>query len=205
MEKSPDIVFLVHGLGGSRIDMWPLARRLRRSGFAVKNWSYRTLGNRIETHANRLGNDLVAIDNEPEDRKIHIVTHSMGGIITRSMLADFDIQNLDRIVMLVPPNQGSHVARKVVRYFGWLTPSLQQLSDAPNSFVNQLPNTLQQQGIEFGIIESTKDRVIAQGGVHLDGYRDYVRLDIHHGVIQWYFQTIQLVENFLHEGRFVTS
>ena len=121
------------------------------------------------------------------------------------MLADFDIKNLGRIVMLVPPNQGSHVARKVVRYFGWLTPSLQQLSDAPDSFVNQLPNTHQQQGIEFGIIESTKDRVIAQGGVHLDGYRDYLRLDIHHGVIQWYSQTIQLVENFLHEGRFVTS
>ena len=205
MEKSSDIVFLVHGLGGSRIDMWPLARQLRRSGFEVKNWSYRTLGHRIETHANRLGTDLTAIDNEPLDRKIHIVTHSMGGIITRSMLADFSIQNLGRIVMLVPPNQGSHIARKAVRYFGWLTPSLQQLSDAPDSFVNQLPNTLQQQGIEFGIIESTKDRVIAQGGAHLDGYRDYARLDIHHGVIQWYSQTIQIVGNFLLKCRFDTS
>jgi esterase/lipase len=51
---SNDIVVLVHGLGGSRLDMWPLARQLRRRGYAVRNWGYRSVGQRIETHAARL-------------------------------------------------------------------------------------------------------------------------------------------------------
>jgi len=52
-----DIVVLVHGLAGSRLDLWPLGRRLKRRGYAVINWTYRTIGHRIETHAQRLAGD----------------------------------------------------------------------------------------------------------------------------------------------------
>jgi len=104
--------------------------------------------------------------------------------------------------MLAPPHQGSHVARKLTRYIGWLSPSLQQLSDSTDSFVNGLPNSFKQKGIEFAIVESTKDRVIERGGVYLDGYRDYARVDGHHGVLTWYSKTIQLVEEFLIGGEF---
>ena len=199
---SNDIVVLVHGLGGSRLDMWPLARQLRRRGYAVRNWGYRSVGQRIETHAARLAKDLAAIDADMSAGKIHLVTHSMGGIITRTMFAKHDIENIGRVVMLAPPHQGSHAARRLVPYVGWLTPSLKQLSDDEDSFVNQLPNSLQHSGIEFGIIESTKDRVIAQGGVLLDGYRDYARVEGHHGVLAWYPQTMKLAENFLAMGKF---
>ena len=104
--------------------------------------------------------------------------------------------------MLAPPHQGSHVARKLTRYIGWLSPSLQQLSDSADSFVNGLPNSFEQKGIEFAIVESTKDRVIVQGGVHLDGYRDYARVEGQHGILPWYPKTIQLVEDFLVGGEF---
>ncbi len=199
-----DIVVLIHGLGGSRLDMWPLGRRLKRRGYAVRNWGYRSFGQRIETHADRLAKDLTAIDADMAAGKIHLVTHSMGGIIARTMLANHAIDNLGRIVMLAPPHQGSHAARKLVPYIGWLTPSLNQLSDAEDSYVNQLPNSLQAD-IEFGIVEATKDRVIAQGGVLLDGYRDYARVNGHHGVLAWYPQAIQLTEDFLANGRFEQS
>ena len=97
------------------------------------------------------------------DGQLHLVTHSMGGIIARTMFADFEFQNLGRVVMLAPPHRGSHMARKLTPLVGWLSPSLEQLSDSADSFVNRLPNTLKQKEIEFGIIESTKDRVIEQG------------------------------------------
>ena len=126
----------------------------------------------------------------------------MGGIIARKMLAEHEFVNIGRVVMVAPPNQGSHAARKLTRYIGWLSPSLNQLSDSQNSFVNQLPNSLKDHGIEFAIIESTKDRVIVQGGVHLDGYRDYARVDGHHGFLTWHRETIRLVENFLVHGEF---
>ena len=200
MQTQNDIVVLVHGLGGNRSDMWPISRRLKQLGFKVRNWGYRSVGNRIETHANRLADDLADLDRQAVGR-IHLVTHSMGGIIARKMFAQNDFANIGRVVMLAPPHQGSHVARKLTRYIGWLSPSLQQLSDCEDSFVNGLPNSLGQKDIEFAIVEATKDRVIVQGGVHLDGYRDYARVEGHHGVLTWYSETIRLVENFLVHGK----
>lgn len=202
MKQFKDIVVLVHGLGGSRVDMWPLARRLQRRGYETRNWGYRSLGNRVEAHAERLGRELSALDRQLSSNRVHLVTHSMGGIITRAMLADFDFQNLGRVVMLAPPHRGSHMARKLMPFLGWLSPSLSQLSDSSDSFVNQLPNTLQQKGLEFAIVEATKDRVIEQGGVHLDGYRDFARVAGHHGVLPWYSDTVQLVEDFIIHGKF---
>ena len=202
MKQQNDIVVLVHGLGGNRLQMWPISRRLKNSGYEIRNWCYRSLGNRIETHAKRLGMELTVLDSQMSESKIHLVTHSMGGIIARTMFADFEFQNLGRVVMLAPPHRGSHMARKLTPYIGWLTPSLSQLSDSLDSFVNQLPNTLKQQGIEFGIVEAAKARVIVQGGVHLEGYRDYACVEGHHGVLTWYSDTICLVEDFLAQGKF---
>lgn len=200
-----ELVVLVHGLGGSRLDMWPIGKRLKTLGYQVRNWGYRSFGNRVETHAQLLGSEMAALDSQISDGQLHLVTHSMGGIIARKMFADFKFQNLGRVVMLAPPHRGSHIARKLTPFMGWFTPSLKQLSDSRDSFVNQLPNTLQRNDIEFAIVESTKDRVIAQGGVHLDGYRDYARVDGHHGVLTWYSNTIRLVENFLSTGKFCVS
>ena len=196
-----DTVVLIHGLGGNRFDMWPIARRLKRHGFNIRNWGYRSVGNRIETHAERLAADLKELDRNVEGR-IHLVTHSMGGIILRAVLAEHDFENIGRIVMLAPPHRGSHVAKFLAKRVGWLTPSLKQLSDAENSFVNQLPNSFQQKRIEFAIIESTKDRVIKQGNVQLDGASDYAQVDGHHGVLTWYSRTLELVESFVLQGEF---
>ena len=203
--KQPDIVVLLHGLGGTRLDMWRMAGRLKRLGFNVKNFGYRSVGNRIETHAKRLGAFLSELCQQHAGTTIHLVTHSMGGIITRTMLTEYDFDCLGRVVMITPPHQGSHAARKLNRYIGWLTPSLLQLSDVEDSFVNLLPNSLNEKEIEFAIIESTKDRVIEQGKVMLDGCCDYAQVNAHHGIAAMYDETITLVEDFLVKGKFDAS
>lgn len=197
-----DLVVLVHGLGGTRFDMWPISRRLKQLSFGIRNWGYRSLGNRIETHAARLGNELRRLENELDVCRFHLVTHSMGGIIARTMLCDFELNRLGRVVMLAPPHHGSHAARRLSPFAGWLTPSLQQLSDARGSFVNQLPNSMLKCGIEFGIIEASKDRVIAPGTVKLDGLKDFATVTGHHGILTWYRKTSELVERFLLTGTF---
>ena len=129
----------------------------------------------------------------------------MGGIIIRTMLANVrhgHLSKLSRAVQLAPPNRGSHVATKLEPYVGWLTPSLGELSDQSTSFVNRLPNSLKDQGIEFGVVEAMKDRVIHPDCVQLEGQHDFAQVDGHHGVLTWYPQTQELIERFLLTGTF---
>ena len=194
-------VFLLHGLGGGRLDMWPLAIRLRQAGFDAQMLKYRSLGRAIESHVDSIGQRLIKF-NDSSDHTFHLVTHSMGGVIVRAILAQHSLNNLGRVVMLAPPHRGSHVARKIAPWLGWLTPSIKQLSDAPDSFVNSLPNSFQQKSIEFGIVEATRDRVIASGFTDLEGSCDQASVDGHHGILTWYPQTWNLVESFLRDGEF---
>lgn len=199
--NQPELVVLVHGLCGSRLDMWRIAQRLKSDGFEVSNWGYRSIGRGIETHADRLGNELRRIDDEV-NKPFHLVTHSMGGIIARTMFNQYRFENLGRVVMLAPPHRGSHAATTLLPWLGWLTPSLGQLSDQPDSFVNRLPNSLNEQQIRFGIIRAAKDRVIAPPCVLLHGYEDLAEVDGHHGILPWYAETVDLVSNFVRFGEF---
>ena len=200
--KNRGTVVLVHGLAGSRLDMWPISRRLGRLGFTVDNWGYRSLGKSIEAHAARLAELLERIDRQADDEKFYLVTHSMGGIIARTVFEEYTFPNLERVVMLAPPNHGSHVARKIAPYVGWLTPSLQQLSDAPGSYVNRLSRSLDHNHFALGIIEAKKDRVIASGCVLLESNHEFAQVNGHHGVLTWYADTVRLVESFLVHGSF---
>lgn len=203
--SSAETVVLVHGLAGTPLDMWRMSRHLKRLNFDVVNWWYRSLGQRIETHAERLGRDLEALDQQTETTRFHLVTHSMGGIIVRAMLRDARFQKLGRIVMLAPPHRGSHVARVVSPWLGWLTPSLKQLSDENDSFVNQLPNSLLENNVEFAIVEASRDRVIAPGQTHLEGCREMMVSYGQHGIFPTYRRSIELVERFLLHGTFTQS
>jgi len=180
-----DIVVLVHGLGGSRLDLWPLGRQLKRCGYQVRHWVYRSFRNRIEKHADRLANDLIALD------------------------ADLGWDHRARYVRQ-PHHRESGARRDAGSSASGITcrsenGAVLRLADAQSyedSYVNQLPNSLQSSGIEFGIVEAAKDRVIVQGGVLLDGYQDYASVEGHHGILAWYPQTIRLAENFLVRGGF---
>lgn len=178
-----------------------MSKRLERQGFDCWNWNYRSFGRQIETTVDLLGRDLSRLNRRCCGR-FHLVTHSMGGIIARAVFETWKFDRMGRLVMMAPPHSGSHVARVLAPWFNWLTPSLGQLSDDKNSFVNQLPNSFLNNQIEFGLIEAKRDRVVRQGSVVISGYEDYATVDGHHGILPWYPRTMELVENFLASGRF---
>ena len=204
-----ETVVLVHGLGGSRLDMWRLARGLKRAGFHVVNWSYSSVRTTIDTHARRLAEKIRDLQESESVGTIHLVGHSMGGIIIRAMLAQIPLNQtwtkLGRMVMLASPNRGSHVATHCAPWLGWLAPSLLQISDVKDSYVNCLPNSPQQARLEFGVIEATKDRVIRPECIQLDGQADFAQVDGQHGLLTWYPETIRLVETFLRHGKFTET
>ena len=195
-------VVLIHGLGGNRSDMWRLGRRLRCAGYQIRKIGYWSIGQRIEPLVERLKELLEEMENTSSVEGVHLVGHSMGGIIARGALADQRENKVKSLLMIAPPNQGSHVARQIAPWFGWMVPSLAQLSDAPDSYVNLLDQLVELDDLKLGIIEAEKDRVIARGAVLLNRPHEYCRVRGNHAILTWYLRTVQLAEKFIREGRF---
>jgi pimeloyl-ACP methyl ester carboxylesterase len=112
-----DVVILVHGLGRTKHSMSSLAKALRKQGKATCLVNYPSKSYPIEMLSDWLATAIKQMD-EKGFNKIHIVTHSMGGILTRYALhSDPNLaKKIDKIVMLAPPNHGSEVIDKLGGY-----------------------------------------------------------------------------------------
>ncbi|MDG2384705.1 MAG: hypothetical protein P8N76_23760 [Pirellulaceae bacterium] len=195
-------IFLLHGLAAPRLVMSRLTTYLNHRGYLARNWGYASLRSSIQLHATALRRDLIELDRDPRVESIHLVTHSMGSIIARCALLDGTPDKLSRIVMLGPPNHGSHVARALSRPLGWFCPPLRELSDVSDSFVNRLNEPT---GLEIGVIAAAEDLVVPRDSTHLQCQREHIVLPGHHGVLPWRRDTAECVHRFLETGTFTTS
>src|SRR3954469_21113097 len=84
--RTDKTIVLVHGLGANRLMMWLLAQRLTWRGFRVVNWGYRSTQRSLEGHGDDLHRQLAELDGDAKIGDIHLVTHSMGGIVARTAL-----------------------------------------------------------------------------------------------------------------------
>jgi pimeloyl-ACP methyl ester carboxylesterase len=202
-QPTGDLVVLTHGICSSKWLVLPLARRLRGRGYETRLWSYPTLRGSNKDLGARFADYLSRLADEHPNRTIHVVAHSMGSIVTRCAALAGLPPTLGRIVMLAPPNRGSHVARLLVPVYGWFCTTLVELSDDPNSFVNKLPRTLD--GHEVGVIAVTRDNVVQLPSTYLDNHADHVVVDTWHTGVLWLSQTASLVDTFLQSGQFAAA
>jgi pimeloyl-ACP methyl ester carboxylesterase len=179
--------------------MWPLHECLEAYGFDVRYWGYPSLGQRLEELGQRFGAELQRVDEEPTVARIHIVGHSLGGIIAREALCRRMPAKMGRMVMLAPPNRGSAAARKTARFWGGLFPVLRELSDEPAAAVRVLPGT---GDVEVGIIAATEDKRVRPEDTHLPGEADHISLPGSHGLIMLRADTCHQTAYFLRHGQF---
>lgn len=107
-EGDGEAVVLVHGLGRTQGSMMILGQRLRWAGYDVHIVDYPSLEGTISDHVALLAEEVAecCAGRSP----LHLVGHSLGGIVIRRYLAETETPGLGRVVLLAPPNQGSQLA-----------------------------------------------------------------------------------------------
>lgn len=200
-ENNGEYVVLLHGLGRTSLSMQKIGLELVKNNYRVININYPSKNNSIVNIAeNNLKKELTDKYTDT-DEKINFVTHSMGGIIVRYFLANNNLENINRIIMLAPPNQGSEMADKWSSYkivTDTIGPALKEMATEDNSLVNVLPNL----NFEIGVIAGEYDKKVSPEQTKLDNMTDFIIFPIGHTWIMNNNEVIEATLNFLTEGKF---
>jgi pimeloyl-ACP methyl ester carboxylesterase len=122
-EKVP--VVLLHGALRSAVGMRRTARLLARRGLDAQPFGYPTRRQSLEGHAAQLEAEIRGWLGDRRPPILGILTHSMGGLVARALLARPSLLELapaQRLVMLAPPNRGAVLAERNRHFppFHWL-------------------------------------------------------------------------------------
>ena len=130
-------VLLVHGFCGGKSSWSRVARALRERGVTVDTLTYSPFGTSVEGLADRL---VVAVDrmlSQTGADKVHLVGHSLGGVVIAQAVADDRLTGLvDTVVTLGSPFGGSPWATllpfgEIARALREGSPLLHRLAAAP--------------------------------------------------------------------------
>jgi pimeloyl-ACP methyl ester carboxylesterase len=105
-------VVLVHGIWMTGLEMALLGRRIRASGYRVRQFRYRSLRQTPAENAALLNHLLQSLDADI----VHLVAHSLGGIVVMHLFDRFPLQRPGTVVMLGSPLRGSAIARNYSRF-----------------------------------------------------------------------------------------
>lgn len=169
---------------------------------------YRTVGRDLEKNAERLNNFL---SKYVEGETVHLVAHSLGGLVVRRLLHDFPQQRPGRVVTLGTPHQGSYVAQRASRsgllrrMLGMSLPAL--LGVLPpwggGRELGALAGTL-----SFGLgwlfrgVPRPNDGTVAVVETQLPGMSDHLVLRASHFGLLYSRRAATQVEHFLRHGEF---
>lgn len=217
LPAAPDTVILLHGLARSPLSLKRLELALRADGYTVRNLAYPSRSGAIAALADAALGPVFA-HAAADGPRVHLVTHSLGGILVRQYLQDHGVPPaLGRIVMLAPPNQGSEV---VDRLRDWKLfravngPAGLQLGTDPDSVPRRLGPL--PAGTVVGIIAGdhtinplfsallpgADDGKVTVAATHVAGEADHLTLPATHTWIMWRGDTVAQVQAFLRDGHF---
>ena len=200
-QLSRELVVLTHGFMANRWLLTPLARRLRKRGWQTSLWGYQSLTPSVLTHAARFADELARVAQTPGIDTLHVVAHSMGGIVTRAALSRYTPEKLGRLVMLAPPNRGSFVATATAGLMGRLFRPVSELTTAPESLVNRLAEPI---GVETGVIAAGFDQLVSLESTRLAMPHQHITLPCMHSSLLFRRDAARLTAEFLERGVFNT-
>jgi hypothetical protein len=214
LEGRDEVVLLLHGIGKSSLDMAPMTAALRHEGYCAINWKYPSRSHCMDDLAGLLAEKVAELG----ERRLHFVTHSMGGIIVRKYLTKHAPANVGRFVMIGTPNQGAYLADKLSqlkifdKMFG---PAGRELCQGERGACANAGVPVCEFGIIAGglgwkwgwnpLVPGDNDGTVSVECTRLEGARDFVVVPHAHPVIQMMPRTIRFTLRFLESGTFSDS
>ncbi|MCP3982868.1 MAG: alpha/beta hydrolase [bacterium] len=195
--------------------MRPLEKRLNQEGYAVHNIGYPSRSEPPDELVRHLQGSLDECCLESGD-KLHFVTHSLGGVLARAVLADQRPRALGRVVMIAPPNKGT----ELVDAFGddwwfrlFLGPTAETLGTGHTSFPRSIGPPDYELGIIAGahplssrmgawIVTGENDGVVSVESTRVEGMTDFLAVPVGHVRIRDDGLVADEVVFFLRKGRF---
>lgn len=208
-------VILLHGLRSSSYIWKKLEPALTAQNYAVIKVDYPSSRFTIEQLAPTAIGEAVTRCRTMGIDSIYFVGHSMGNILLRYYLDHYQVPELQRIVMICPPNQGSEMVDRFEKVPGFALingPAGMQLGTKPDGFVKSLGEP----PCEFGVIAATKswnwiasmfipgpdDGRVSVENAKLDGMVDFATVKASHHFVTRNETAIAKVVHFLNYGSF---
>jgi len=192
-------------------------RRLKNEGYNCINITYPSTKHSIENLSDIVHNRLKNDKKYTNADKVHFVGHSMGGLVTRHIIANSRPDNLGSVVMMGTPNKGSEMAdlafknkylAKAFRFiFG---PAADQLRTNYEHFDNEVidyPLGVIASDISLGpianrVFRAPNDSLVSVENTKLDGMIDHIVVPSTHIVMTLDPRVINQVTTFLKYGAF---
>jgi triacylglycerol esterase/lipase EstA (alpha/beta hydrolase family) len=214
-ESDCECVILLHGLGRTAASMGKIEKKLTESGFRVWNRTYPSRRFAIEELAEpHIRRGLQKCQDWGATR-IHFVTHSLGGILVREYLQTRRIQQLDKIIMLAPPNHGSEVADRLKDNFFFkhiMGPAGQQLATGKNGksksfkpipgIIGVLAGKKSYDPWFSGLFSGPNDGKVSVESTKLEEMKDFLQVNHNHTFMQNGKDVIEQILYFLKNAEF---
>ena len=204
-----ETVILIHGLWMGGFILLPHQRWLRTDGFIARRFSYPSWRGGLDENVRLLSRFV----NKTPGTVIHLVAHSLGGLVALRMLSQESDTRIRRLVMLGTPYAGCHCGIALTK-----APVLAPLVGRTLEDWFSLPHTEPPLSLEVGVIAGTRsiglgriipglerpnDGVIAVDETRIATARDSISLNVNHsGMLVSRACAVQ-ISSFLKTGNFI--
>jgi pimeloyl-ACP methyl ester carboxylesterase len=202
-------VIIIHGLWVHGLAMGWLARRIKQDGFDAHSYSYPTVRLTLSENADRFARYCASF----AAPRVHIVAHSMGGLVALKMLQMNRQLRCGRLILIGTPYTGSLAAQRLALFPGGNT----LLGRSIAEWLRE-PRPAPDAAVETGIIAGTRgyglgrliapdlpqphDGVVTLSETAVPGVKQRVELKVGHTEMLFSREVARQCCAFLRNGRF---